>query len=49
MEALKKLRKVKAKIILSDRRNYHTFISLLCQVATGFIAPQVVTYPIHKR
>ena len=49
MEALKKLGRVKAEIVLIDRHNYHTFIPLLYQVATGFIAPQAVTYPIRKR
>ena len=49
MEALKKLRRAKAEIVLIDRHNYHTFIPLLYQVATGFIAPQAVTYPIRKR
>ena len=49
MRALQKLSQAKAEIILIDRQNYHTFIPLLYQVATGFVAPEAVTYPIRKR
>ena len=49
MRALQKLRRAKAEIVLIDRHNYHTFIPLLYQVATGFVSPQAVTYPIRKR
>ena len=48
MRALQKLRRAKAEIVLIDRHNYHTFIPLLYQVATGFVSPQAVTYPIRK-
>ena len=48
MRALQKLRRAKAEVILIDRHNYHTFIPLLYQVATGFISPQAITYPIRK-
>ena len=49
MRALQKLRGAKAEVILIDRHNYHTFVPLLYQVATGFVSPQAVTYPIRKR
>ena len=48
LRAIKKLASADAEIILIDRHNYHTFIPLLYQVATGFIAPEAVTYPIRK-
>ena len=31
-----------------DRFNYHTFIPMLYQVATGFIEPELIAYPIRK-
>ena len=48
LRAIKKLASVDAEIVLIDRHNYHTFIPLLYQVATGFVSPEVVTYPIRK-
>jgi NADH dehydrogenase len=48
MRAVKKLARSNAEIILIDLNNYHTFVPLLYQVATGFIAPETITYPIRK-
>lgn len=48
LRAIKKLARVEAEIILIDRNNYHTFVPLLYQVATGFVAPETVTYPVRK-
>ena len=48
LRAIAKLARTEAEIILIDRYNYHTFIPLLYQVATGFVAPETVTYPIAK-
>ena len=48
LRAIRKLAGINAEIILIDRNNYHTFIPLLYQVATGFIAPEIITYPLRK-
>ena len=48
LRAIKKLAGVDAEIVLVDRHNYHTFVPLLYQVATGFISPEIVTYPIRQ-
>jgi NADH dehydrogenase len=48
LRAIRKLAGIHAEIILIDRNNYHTFIPLLYQVATGFIAPEIITYPLRK-
>ena len=48
LRAVKNLARVDAEIVLIDRNNYHTFVPLLYQVATGFILPQTVAYPIKK-
>ncbi len=48
IRAIKKLAGTNAEIILIDRNNYHTFVPLLYQVATGFISPEIVAYPIRK-
>ncbi|MEM6611749.1 MAG: NAD(P)/FAD-dependent oxidoreductase [Cyanobacteria bacterium P01_C01_bin.72] len=48
LNAVKKLAKVEADILLIDRHSYHTFIPLLYQVATSFIPPKTITYPLHK-
>lgn len=34
--------------LLIDRNIYHAFVPLLYQVATSFIAPKTVAYPIKK-
>ena len=48
LRAIQKLANVDAEITLIDRNNYHTFIPLLYQVATGFIAPETIAYPLRK-
>ncbi|WP_413164392.1 FAD-dependent oxidoreductase [Capilliphycus salinus ALCB114379] len=35
-------------VLLIDRNCYHTFIPLLYQVATGFLQPQQVIYPVSR-
>ncbi|NJR46996.1 MAG: NAD(P)/FAD-dependent oxidoreductase [Hyellaceae cyanobacterium CSU_1_1] len=48
LRAVKNLARIDAEILLIDRNNYHTFIPLLYQVATAFIPPKTVAYPLHK-
>ena len=48
LRAVKNLAKVNAEVLLIDRNNYHTFVPLLYQVATGFVTPETVAYPIKK-
>lgn len=48
LRAVKGLARVNADVLLIDRNNYHTFVPLLYQVATGFIPPDTVTYPLRK-
>lgn len=48
MRAAQKLSQTDAEILIVDRNNYHTFIPLLYQVATGFITPHTIAYPIRN-
>lgn len=48
IRAAKKLAHSDADITLVDRDNYHTFVPLLYQVATGFISPETVAYPVRN-
>lgn len=48
LRAVKNLAKIDADILLIDRNSYHTFVPLLYQVATGFIPPKTVAYPLNK-
>lgn len=48
LRAVKNLARVNAEVLLIDRNNYHTFVPLLYQVATGFIPPETVAYPLRK-
>lgn len=48
LRALRRLSNAEAEVLLLDRHNYHTFIPMLYQVATGFIEPQVIAYPLRK-
>ncbi len=48
IRAAQKLSRTGAEIVLVDRNNYHTFVPLLYQVATGFIAPDTVAYPLRN-
>jgi NADH:ubiquinone reductase (H+-translocating) len=47
LRAVQHLFDAQAKILLIDRHNYHTFIPLLYQVATGFIEPELIAYPLR--
>jgi len=47
LRAVKQLSDAQAEILLIDRHNYHTFIPLLYQVATGFIEPELIAYPLR--
>jgi len=44
----KKLRKVKAQIVMIDRNNFHTFQPLLYQVATAGLEPDSIAGPLRK-
>ena len=48
LRALKGLGNTEAEVLIIDRHNYHTFIPMLYQVATGFIEPQLIAYPLRK-
>lgn len=48
LSAIRRLASLEANTVLIDSNNYHTFVPLLYQVATGFIGPAVVAYPIRK-
>lgn len=48
LRVVHKLAEVNADIILIDSYNYHTFITLLYQVATGFISPETIECPLRK-
>lgn len=48
IRAAKRLSGAGAEIILVDRQNYHTFVPLLYQVATGFISANTIAYPIRS-
>ena len=48
MRALKRLSNAEAEVLIIDRHNYHTFIPMLYQLATGFIEPQLIAYPLRK-
>ncbi len=48
LRAVKRLSNVEAEVLLLDSHNYHTFIPLLYQVATGFIEPELIAYPLRS-
>ncbi|WP_036484678.1 NAD(P)/FAD-dependent oxidoreductase [Myxosarcina sp. GI1] len=48
LRAVQKLARSNADILLIDRHNYHTFVPLLYQVATGFISPEIIAYPLRR-
>ncbi|MGD1920519.1 MAG: NAD(P)/FAD-dependent oxidoreductase [Pleurocapsa sp.] len=48
LRLIRKLAQANAEIILIDRHNYHTFVPLLYQVATGFVTPETIAYPFRK-
>ncbi|MBE9166142.1 NAD(P)/FAD-dependent oxidoreductase [Pleurocapsales cyanobacterium LEGE 06147] len=48
VRAARELANSNAEILLIDQNNYHTFIPLLYQVATAFISPEAIAYPIRR-
>ncbi|MGF1459206.1 MAG: NAD(P)/FAD-dependent oxidoreductase [Leptolyngbyaceae cyanobacterium] len=48
-QAAQSLAGAAADVLLIDRNNYHTFIPLLYQVATGQLEPNLVAYPIRTK
>ncbi len=48
LRAVKHLFNAEAEVLLIDRHNYHTFIPLLYQVATGFVEPELIAYPLRS-
>jgi len=44
----KKLKDLKAQIVMIDKHNYHTFQPLLYQVSTSGLEPDSIAYPIRK-
>ena len=44
----KKLRRVKAQVVMLDRNNFHTFQPLLYQVATAGLEPDSIAGPLRK-
>lgn len=48
IELAKKLRDVKAQVVLVDKHNYHNFQPLLYQVATGGLEAGSIAYPVRK-
>ena len=48
LRAVKRLSSAEAEVLLIDCHNYHTFIPLLYQVATGFIEPELIAYPLRQ-
>lgn len=48
LELCKALRKEAVEVLLIDKNNYHTFIPLLYQVATGGLEAGSVAYPVRR-
>lgn len=46
-QAAASLAGAEAEVLLIDRNNYHTFIPLIYQVATGQLEPSLVAYPVR--
>ncbi|WP_298905979.1 NAD(P)/FAD-dependent oxidoreductase [uncultured Nostoc sp.] len=47
LQAAQSLADSGADVLLIDRNNYHTFVPLLYQVATGQLEPEYIAYPIR--
>jgi len=45
---VKKIHNKGFQIVLIDRNNYHTFLPLIYQVATGGLEPDSIAYPLRK-
>jgi NADH dehydrogenase len=48
LAAAKSLRRTPVRITLLDKRNFHLFQPLLYQVATAYLAPAEIAYPIRS-
>ncbi len=48
LQAAQSLANSGADVLLIDRNNYHTFVPLLYQIATGQLEPEHIAYPIRK-
>jgi len=48
IQVAKKLTNADVEIVIIDQNNYHTFVPLLYQVATGFISAETIAYPIRN-
>ena len=49
IELARKLRKLKAQVVLFDKHNHHTFQPLLYQVATSGLETSSIIFPFRKR
>ncbi len=47
LQAAKSLARSGKEVLLIDRNNYHTFVPLLYQVATGQLEPEHIAYPVR--
>jgi NADH dehydrogenase len=47
LQAVVKLRRAPAEVVLVDRRNFHLFQPLTYQVATGALSPGQIAYPLR--
>ncbi len=47
LQAAKSLARLGKDVLLIDRHNYHTFVPLLYQVATGQLEPEHIAYPVR--
>lgn len=47
LQAAKSLARSGKDVLLIDRNNYHTFVPLLYQVATGQLEPEHIAYPVR--
>jgi len=48
MQTAQSLAKANAEVLLIDRKNYHTFVPMLYQVATAQIEPEMIAYPLRN-
>jgi NADH dehydrogenase len=46
--AIRALRNAPVEVLLVDRRNYHTFLPLLYQVAAAELDPEEIAYPVRS-
>lgn len=47
LQTAKSLASLGKEVLLIDRNNYHTFVPLLYQVATGQLEPEHIAYPVR--